>query len=119
MIVNERGHIEMANGASTESRVIDCPAYYVGTPTEQRITFASMVLSDGRVVVHSALHLPERETEDFLYEVVERHEAVDAARSMVEDAYDYLRDFNYPVDGNLSGSVFVNKLEAELKNSLH
>jgi hypothetical protein len=92
--------------------------YYVGNLLFC-ISFTSMALPDGRIVVHSALHAPNEEVEDFLYEIVDRHVALETARSMVEDAYAYLSEQGCSMDGNLSTDNFVGKLKAELKNALH
>lgn len=116
MIVNERGHIEMSDGKSTE-RVFDCPEYYVGN-ANYYISFTHMVLDDGRVVVHSTLHEPDYE-EDFLYEVAEHHEALHTALTMVSDAEDYLQTVGVTSDQGCNAGLFLSRLEAELSRTLH
>jgi hypothetical protein len=80
-----------------------------------------MVLPDGRVAVHSALHeegdrLPK---ETFLYEIADRHEALRVAESMVDDALEYLDSMGVLMDDNDSAGHFLSRLHAELRNRLH
>jgi hypothetical protein len=92
--------------------------HYVGAP-ERFICFASCVLKDGRVVVHSLICDTNRGPEDFLYEVVERHEAVRTATTMVQDAIDYLQECGDRVGPGGAAQDFLDKLKQELTHGLH
>jgi hypothetical protein len=70
MNVNAEGHLEIGGVPMTEPDNV-LHMHYVGAP-ERFICFASCVLKDGRVVVHSLICDTNRGPEDFLYEVVER-----------------------------------------------
>lgn len=115
MIVNERGHIEMADGRTTE---VEQAQYYVGNGGTH-ISFTNLILEDGRVVLHSAIYHGDELVEDFLYEVAERHEAVEGAQTMVEDALDHLESLGVTHDGGGHAADWVSRLRAELVNRLH
>lgn len=118
MIVNERGHIEMP-GESTEVRTSELHAYYVGNCLHF-ITLRHLLLpAEGKVVVHSEIHDSEGGYQDFLYEVVERHEAYRCAETMINDAKDYLLEQGVPLDMNSSPLTFLEGLEQALAAGLH
>jgi hypothetical protein len=120
MIVNERGHIEMADGRTTEMRehrVLE--QFYVGN-RNNFITFRYLLLEDGRVVLHSEIHDAEGPIEDFLYEVVERGDAYSSAETMFDDAVDYLLSMGVQIDVyNDSAEEFLAQLKNELYGRLH
>ena len=84
------------------------------------IAFDYVILLDGRVVLHSALHSDTLKLyEDFLYEVVDRHEAVDCACSMVTDAEEYLEEATGFWPNIESEQDFVGHLNQALGAGLH
>lgn len=117
MDVNEQGHLVMDGLPIT---VPQLSGYYVGNKLCY-ITFSFAHLPDRRVVVHSALHEggdPDPK-ETFLYEIVDRWDAMGCAETMVLDALDYLEACGVPDDQNDSPKHFLNRLRADLKNTLH
>ncbi len=118
MIVNERGHIEMADGKTTEVQLREMAQFYVGNEFNF-ITFRHMLLDDGRVVVHSELHDASGPLEDFLYEVVDRTEAIRCATSMIDDAIEYLESLDISPDNNDSPDEFIALMRQALYHRLH
>lgn len=116
LTLNEAGRIEM--GQKT-TRPKELPFYYVGGDT-CLISFAFMLLTDGRVVLHSLLTEALTDTqEDFLYEVVDRHEAVETLCTMIEDAAQHVVGLGYNLDMNDTPLVLVDHLTQELQTGLH
>lgn len=118
MDVNAQGHLVTSEGIPIT--VPQLSGYYVGNRLCY-ITLSFAHLPDGRVVVHSALHEegdPEPK-ETFLYEIVDRQDAMRCAETMVEDALEYLEAVGVTLDHNLSAEHFLNRLRADLKNRLH
>jgi hypothetical protein len=115
MYVNAQGHIVMSNGSTT---IPQTTAYYIGD-SQRFITFAFMVLPDGRVAVHSVLHDGQEPKEDFLYEVAAQQDAMWTAETMVDDAVDYLESLGVMLDNNGSVGDFLGRLHVELKHRLH
>lgn len=119
MTLNEEGHIVTEAGMTTEPERGEIPAYYIGNP-RCRISFSSLVLPDDRVVLHSYLLDPDTDTDEtFLYEVVYRHEAMDAASSMVQDAGEFLDSGGNWFDGNQTPNAWLSRLAHEIQGSLH
>lgn len=119
MDVNREGHIVTAGGKTTAPQ---CDQNFTVGNALRFISFAYLVLADGRVVIHSALcDAGDERYEDFLYEIVERHEAMKVAVSMVDDAIDYLEEIGSPLDLEQSATAedFLEKLQQELKFGLH
>ena len=109
----------MADGRTTEIPVGELPQYYVGNPLHY-ISFRHMIIPKlGKVAVHSEIHDADGRRQDFLYEVVERHEALDCAETMVEDATAYLASMGVAFDMNATPLVFLERLSEELHGSLH
>ena len=68
--INAAGHVQLKDGRTTDP--LTHPVWYVGTPKDL-VSFAYMVLPDGRVAIHSAVNSPSNEiAEDFLYEIAGR-----------------------------------------------
>lgn len=111
----------MSDGRTTEAPLLmDMPQFYIGNEYHF-ITFCHLILDDGRVVVHSQLFdVTEKMSEDFLYEVVDRHEAYRCAATMIDDAEEYLTSVGVNINHrNGSPLVFLDRLEVELRNKLH
>lgn len=120
MDVNDQGHLVMMDGSPIT--VPQLSGYYVGNKLCYiTFSFDAKSLPDGRVVVHSALHEggdPDPK-ETFLYEVVDRQDAMHCAETMVLDALEYLEACGVHDDENDSPKDFLNRLRADIKNTLH
>lgn len=115
--INDEGHVQLPCGKTTNP--LDEPIWYVGVPHEY-VSFAYLMMPDGRVAIHSAVRSLENDVaEDFLYEIVERHEAVATAESMVQDGIAWLLEHNCEFDYNEIAPEFIEKLEQELYVGLH
>jgi hypothetical protein len=112
--VNDDGHLQYGDGLTTKP---DLQTAYVGSSVAY-IAFDTMVLADGRVVLHSRLST-DTEDEDFLYEIHAREDAVAALGSMVQDAAEYLMERMCDLDMNTSTEELMLRLEQTLKHGLH
>lgn len=90
----------------------------VGTDTDF-IAFDFLPREGGQVVLHSALQSALLAVkEDFLYEMWDRHEAAEAARSMVDDAIAYLSEQGVYCQRNTTDG-FINRLDAFIFSTLN
>lgn len=117
MDVDAQGHILLADGRTTNPWA--ALAAYVGSD-RGKVAFDYLMLPDGRVVLHSAFVDPGRGTaEDYIYEVVQRREAVQVAEDLINDAAQFLQAEGYPMDWNGGAVDLLRRLAQEVSTGLH
>lgn len=91
--------------------------FYVGTSLNF-IGFDALVIGDGRVAIHSALHFTVDDLEeDFLYEVVAAEQAYPCLTSMLDDAAEYLNENGFIFDMNNTLHHLADKMVHEIEGN--
>lgn len=87
MQINNIGHLINSKGKTTNPTT---STYFAGT-SNIRIAFDVCDLDDGKVAIHSMYgNINAQVAEDFLYEVVEREDALECLITMIDDAHNFL-----------------------------
>jgi len=113
--MNDKGKVAVGDLGTNPQ----CTNWRVGNEANH-IWFDFLVLPDGQVTVDSYLVFSDQQVDEtFLYEIVDRSEAMHAASTLVEDAVKYLEEGDA---GELTWRTcpeFLAKLEAELQAQVH
>jgi hypothetical protein len=90
------------------------PVWYVGNQDDYiELDFA--LSTAGEVVLNSFLHLESRGvSETFLIEPWRRHEVLEQAVALVEDAKEYLKEEGFKLDNNKTPEKFITALRTAL-----